>query len=182
MSTRYENSNNDIKKTPMTFRIDKDIMEKIRICSTNKGIGINSFVNQIIKSYAEWYIFEPKIGMMPLPKPIVIELFRDLSKEDVSCIAKSVGKSAIYDITLFMKSEVDIDTFLQWFELRMKNSSMHLSHTVQDNSHIYTLKHDLCINWSFFYKVVLESIFKEIFGKTVDIKISEGSFTIIFER
>jgi hypothetical protein len=56
---------------------------------------------------------EPKIGMIPISKPVVIELFRYLTKEEISNIASSIGKSAIYDITLFMKSKVDIDTFLQ---------------------------------------------------------------------
>jgi hypothetical protein len=182
LPTGYGITNKEDKPIAMTFRIDKEILEKIRIESKNKGISINTFVNQIIKSYAEWYIFEPKIGMIPLPKTIIAELFKDLTKEEVSHIATSVGKRAIYDIALFMKSKVDIDTFLQWFESRMKNSSMHISHNVHNHSHIYTLKHDICINWSFFYKVMLESIFKEIFGKSVDIGISEGSLTIIFER
>ena len=181
MSSKYENSNNEFKATTMTFRIDKDIMKKIRMESMSKGISMNTFVNQIIKSYEEWYIFEPKIGMITLPKGVVIDLFKDLTKEEITRIATSVGKSAIYDIALFMKSKVDIETFLQWFETRMKNSSMYLSHIVQNKSHIYTLKHDICINWSFFYKVVLESIFKEIFKKNVDINISDGSLTIIFE-
>ena len=58
----------------MTFRIDKEILEKIRIASRNKGISINTFVHQIIKSYAEWYILEPKIGMIHLPKTNIFEL------------------------------------------------------------------------------------------------------------
>jgi hypothetical protein len=182
LPTGYGISNKENKTITMTFRIDKDILEKIRIEAKNKGISINTFVNQIINSYAEWYIFEPKIGMIPLPKTIISELFKDLTKEEVSHIATAVGKRAIYDITLFMKSKFDMDTFLQWFESRMKNSSMQISHTVHNRTHIYTLKHDICINWSYFYKVMLESIFNEIFGKSVDINISEGSLTINFER
>jgi hypothetical protein len=182
LSIEYEISNNNTKTATMTFRIDKNIMEKLRNEAKSKGISINSFVNQIIKGYAEWYIFEPKIGMIPISKPIVFELFKDLTKEEVSHIATAVGKSAIYDITLFMKSKVDMDTFLQWFESRMKNSSMHLNHTVQDHTHIYTLKHDININWSYFYKVVIELIFNEIFEKNVNINISEGSLTIAFEK
>ena len=30
-------------------------------------------VNHIIKNFVDWYMFEPKIGMVPISKPIVIE-------------------------------------------------------------------------------------------------------------
>jgi hypothetical protein len=171
-----------IKTDSMTFRIEKDIMQKLREDAKNKGISLNTFINQIIRNFLDWYIFEPKIGMIPISKPVVVELFHSLTKEEISNIASNVGKSAIYDITLFMKSKVDIDSFLQWFELRVKNSPMQLYHTVNGKIHIYTIKHDICINWSYYYKVILERIFNEVFNKNVEINISEGSFTVAFEK
>ena len=48
MPTGYGISNKENKTITMTFRIDKDILEKIRIEAKNKGISINTFVNQII--------------------------------------------------------------------------------------------------------------------------------------
>jgi hypothetical protein len=170
------------KTDTMTFRIEKDTMQKLRQEAKNKGISLNTFVNQIIRNFLDWYIFEPKIGMIPISKPVVVELFRCLTKQEISNIASNIGKSAIYDIALFMKSKVDIDSFLQWFELRVKNSPMQLYHTVNGKIHIYTIKHDICINWSYYYKVILERIFNEVFNKYVEINISEGSFTVAFEK
>jgi hypothetical protein len=166
----------------MTFRIEKNIMSKLRIEAKNRGISLNMLVNQIIKNFVDWYMFEPKIGMIPISKPVVIDLFKSLRKDEILSIATIVGKNAIYDIALFMKNKVDIDSFLEWFESRMKNSSMQLSHIVNGNIHTYTMKHDICLNWSLYYKTILELIFDEIFKKNVDIHISEGSFTITFEK
>ncbi len=180
--TTYKAADHSNKTVTMTFRIDKNIMKKLRIEARTREISLNIFVNQIIKNFVEWYMFEPKVGMIPISKPVVLELFRDLRKEEILNIASMVGKNAIYDIALFMKTKVDIDSFLEWFESRMKNSSMQVFHVVHDNIHTYTMKHDICINWSLYHKTILELIFDEIFRKSVDIHIAEGSFTITFEK
>jgi hypothetical protein len=166
----------------MTFRIDTNIMDKLRIEAKNREISLNMLVNQIIKSFVDWYVFEPKIGIIPISKPVVIELFKNLKKDEIIDIATKIGKNAIYDIALFMKSRIDMDSFLEWFEARMKNSSMHISHIVNGRTHTYTMKHDICLNWSLYNKTILDLIFDEIYRKRVDISISEGSFTITFEK
>jgi hypothetical protein len=181
-NTEYDSVYNNKRTTTMTFRIDKSIMDKLRVEANNRGISLNMLVNQIIKNFVDWYMFEPKIGMIPLSKPVVIELFRNLKEEEVLHIATGIGKNAIYDIALFMKTRIDMDLFLEWFESRMKNSSMHISHIVNGHTHTYTMKHDICLNWSLYYKTILDLIFYEIFKKRVDINISEGSFTITFEK
>ncbi len=181
-NSKYDSVNNSRKTTSKTFRIDEDIMSKLRIEAKNRGISLNTLVNQIIKNFVDWYMFEPKIGMVPISKPVVIELFRDLRKDEIIYIATKIGKNAIYDIALFMRTKIDMDSFLQWLESRMLNSSMQISHTINDNIHTYTLKHDICLNWSLYHKVIFELIFDEFFGKSVYIDISEGSFTITFEK
>ena len=177
-----DSANNSKRTITMTFRIDEKIMSKLRIEAKNRGISLNMLVNHIIKNFVDWYMFEPKIGMIPISKTVIVELFRDLKKDEIINIATKIGKNAIYDIALFMKTKMDMDSFLEWFESRMKNSSMQLSHIVNKNIHTYTMKHDVCLNWSLYNKTILELLFDEIFKKSVDISISEGSFTITFEK
>jgi hypothetical protein len=83
---------------------------------------------------------------------------------------------------LFMETKLDMDSFLEWFEARMKNSSVQISHIVHESIHTYTMKHDVCLNWSLCHKTILELIFDKIFKKSIVISISEGSFTITFEK
>lgn len=174
---------NDSKRTiTMTFRIKKNIMETLRRDAKNRGISLNMYVNQIFKNFTDWYAFEQKVGMIPLSKPVVLDIFRNLKKEEVLDIATRIGKNEIYDIALFMRSKVDMDSFLEWIESRMKNSSMNVSHSIRGNTHIYAMKHDVCLNWSLYHKTILELIFNEIIGKEVHINITETTFTIEFEK
>jgi hypothetical protein len=166
----------------MTFRVEKKIMASLRTEAARRGVSLNMLVNQVFKNFMDWHVFETKIGMVPMPKSIILELFRNLSKEEIIDLATRIGKNEIYDIALFMKSKVDVDSFIEWICIRMRNSSMHITHRVNVNSHVYTIKHDLSLNWSLYHKVTLELIFENIIGKDVEIDISEKSFTIRFEN
>ena len=73
----------------------------------------------------EWHIFEPKIGMVPLSKPVIEELFTKMSKEQIVDIATRVGRNEMQNAAMFMKGgKMDLGSFLSWFENRMKNSSV----------------------------------------------------------
>ena len=77
----------------MTFRIAENIMDVLRLESEKREISINTLVNQILKRYTEWDMYEPKLGMIPIARPLVSALFERLDKEDITDIARKVGKN-----------------------------------------------------------------------------------------
>jgi hypothetical protein len=81
-----------------------------------------------------------------------------------------------------MKMKTDPDTFLAWFEVRMRRSFVEFNHLQEKDHHIYILKHDLGYNWSLYHKKILEKIFNEIFNKPVHIAVSDFMLTIQFEK
>jgi hypothetical protein len=105
----------------------------------------------------KWGIFENKVGIIPMAKPIVVELFENMSEDEIIDMPKRVGKNVVKDIALFMKHQINVDSFLEWFETRMKVSSLEISHK-KNNQHSYIMKHDLGKNWSLYHKALLESI------------------------
>jgi len=161
---------NGTKKTAtMTFRIDENIVTKLRDEADNREISLNTLVNQILKRFVEWGLFEPKLGLIPMAKPIVVELFENMSEDEIADMARRVGTNAVRDIALFMKHKMDLESFLNWFETRMKTSFVEVSHhKAEDGKHSYILKHDLGRNWSIFHKVILELIFNDVLGKRID--------------
>lgn len=179
-SSDYSNES-DVKKTStITFRIDNNILKILRSESERQQVSLNTFVNRLLKRFVEWDMFEPKVGMIPIAKPIVIELFNKMSKEDVSKMALDIGKNVVHDIALFMKNKMDLQSFLSWFEIRMNSSSIEINHTVTNGLHIYVLKHELGENWSLYHKIVLELMFHEIFKKSLEITISNTTIRFKF--
>jgi HicB family len=173
------------KNETLTFRIDQDNVKRLRTEAESQGISLNSLINRILKGFLEWHIFEPKVGMIPLSKPVVAELFTKMSKEQIIDIATRVGRNEMQNAAMFMKGgKMDLNSFLSWFENRMKNSSIQVSHTFDNSNrtHMYILKHDICENWSLYFKEILLYIFNELFGKRVDITSSYTMLTFRFKQ
>lgn len=170
--------NRDKRSITMTLRIDKAIMNDLRNEAQKREISLNMLVNLIFKNFVQWHAFDTKIGMVPLPKVIITDIFKNLRKDEVIDLAYQIGRNEIHDIVLFMKGNVTMESFLEWIQARMKNSSMQINHIETKNTHIFTMKHNICLNWSLYHKIILEAIFKEVIHKDVEIDISETTFTI----
>lgn len=177
-----QNEGRSKKTSTMTFRLDDNVLRILRVESERHQITLNNLVNQLLKRFVEWDMYEPKVGMIPIAKPIVIELFNKMSKEDISKMAINIGKSVVHDIALFMKNRMDLNSFLSWFEVRMKSSLTETNHSIQNGFHVYVLKHELGENWSLYHKIVLELIFNEIFEKAVDVTISNTTIRFKFRE
>ena len=80
-NVRYNSSHRS--SSSITFRIEEEYLKKLRDESQKQGVSLNSYVNQILKSYLEWHMFEPKVGLVPILKPVVEQLFTKLGKEQV---------------------------------------------------------------------------------------------------
>ncbi len=178
----YMNKGKTKKTSTMTFRIDDNVLEILRNESERQHVTLNNFINQLLKHFVEWDMYEPKVGMIPIAKPIVIELFDKMSKEEISDMAFRIGKNVVHDIALFMKNRMDIDSFLSWFETRMKSSLTKINHSVENGFHVYILKHELGENWSLYHKIVLELMFNEVFEKPVDIDITNNTIRFGFSE
>ncbi len=171
------------KKTEtMSFRLDSSVLEKMRHEADSQGVSLNVMANKIFSRYIEWGMFESKVGMVPVAKPIISALFQKLSKDEVIEMANKIGQSTVSDIATFMKGEMDVDSFVSWFETRMNMSAFEMNHTVNNGIHSYVIKHDLGYNWSLYHKTVLELIFSDVLEKRIDLEINEMMMKLRFEK
>jgi hypothetical protein len=95
--------------TTITFRIDTE--------SARNDRSLNTSVNQILKRYVQWDMFEPQAVIIPFAKPVVTELLANMSKDHITNLAKNVAKTAVQDIMVVMKGKIDLDSFLDLFLL-----------------------------------------------------------------
>jgi hypothetical protein len=175
--------NSESKKTStMTFRIDNSILATLRAESERNNVSLNTLVNQLLRRFVEWDMFEPKVGMIPIAKPIVVELFNRMSKEEITKMALSIGKDVIHDIVLFMKNKMDLDSFLSWLEIRMNSSLTETNHSIQEGYHVYVLRHELGHNWSLYHKIILELMFNEVFDMAIEVSTTSNLISFKFRK
>jgi hypothetical protein len=127
-------------------------------------------------------MFEPKVGMVPIAKPIVSALFQKLTEKETIELAKKIGRSIVSDIATFMKGTMDVDSFVSWFVTRMKISDFEMNHVVENRKHTYIIKHDLGYNWSLYHKMVLQLIFNDVLETKIDSEINYNMMKIVFEK
>jgi hypothetical protein len=164
----------------MTFRIDKNVFDRFRIEASNHNMSINSFLNQTLREFTEWNMFMPTLGI-PIPKPIVVQIFQKMDKDEIQNLATGIGKNGIEDMRLFTRGDsIDLDSFLNWFETYMKKCSVIVNHISESNKDKYIMKHGLGENWSLYIKTILEIISKKLVERSVNIEIYSNSI-LIFE-
>ena len=171
---------NQKKTSTMTFRIDEDVLNKLRSESEHRETSLNTFVNHIFKRYVEWDMYEAKVGMIPIAKPIILELFGNLTKEQTIDMAIRIGKNVVRDTALFMRGDFNLNSFISWFEARMRASSIEINHNIKNNIHTFIIKHDLGENWSLYHTTVLELIFREVLEKKADFEYNSGMMSFKF--
>ena len=89
-----------------------------------------------------------------------------------------------------MKHSIDIDSFLDWFETRMKTASVEISHQrlFEDENnnirtHSYIIRQDFGRNWSVFHKTILESILQEMLNKPLkNISVTPTMLSFSFDE
>lgn len=168
------------KSDTISFRLDNLVLEKIRKESEKQGVSINVLVNQILKRYTEWDMFESKVGMIPVARPILDSLFKKLTKGETVDLAKKVGSEIVRDIATFMKGSMDLESFTSWFETRMQMSGFDINHNIKNDTHTYIIKHDLGENWSLYHKTVLELIFRNVLERPIHIETNARMITLKF--
>ena len=103
-----------------------------------------------------------------------------MTKDEIIDMANSIGKNVVRDIALFMKGDINLYSFVSWFEARMRASSIEINHTINGAHHTFIIKHDLGENWSLYYKTVLNLIFHEILDKKISFDYDVGMIAFKF--
>lgn len=181
-----------VKTRSITFRLDSSIVENLQREADQREISLNVLVNQILRKYTKWDTFEPKIGMMPVPKIILSTCFNKaimvanevgMTQDDIESNRRKMIKSAaeisfnlIRDSALLMKRTYNLWTVLEILQEYMKVSDMKADHRIETgNTHVFVIQHELGENWSLFTKDLLNMIFENLASTRPDVNITPNT-------
>lgn len=157
-------------------------MDQLYLEADVDNISLNLLINHILRRYIKWSRFENESGMIPINAPVLRELFKGLTEEQVIRVSKEIGKDAIYNIFLFMRGKLTADSFMSWYLERMKHCS-DIREIKQDNGHQRLIfRHGIGENWSLYHKTIIESIFHDLLSKPIHISITSSTIIIDLEE
>jgi hypothetical protein len=171
------------KGVTKSFRLDEDVIRKISLQARNNNTSFNAEINSILRKYVDWDMLASKVGMIPIARPILSEIFQNImTKEQVIDLANNVAKNAIHEMVLFMKGNLTLELFLSWLITRMEHCS-EVNYSIENTSPKPQLifKHDLGENWSIYHKIIIEHIIHGMLKKyDVGIAISSTTISLCF--
>lgn len=185
-------SHPSIRTRSITFRLDPNTVDNLQREADQKEISLNVLVNQVLRRYVKWDTFEPKIGMMPVPKIILSTCFNkailaanesgmnqdeiDSHRDEMIKSAAEISFSLIKDSALLMKRTYNLWTVLEILQEYMKVSDMKSDHRIEaGNNHVFIIQHELGENWSLFTKVLLNLIFENLASVTPDVNTTPNT-------
>jgi hypothetical protein len=177
--TGFKNDTNHEDSVNATFRINGQVMKRLRKEAERKQISLNAYINQVLYQYVDWDLFESRIGMMPFPKSVLTTIFANLGADEITKLATGIGKNTAIEMAIFARGKFNADAFVSWIETRMKNSGCEVvDRTTEDGAQNIIIKHDLGKNWSLYMKTLIESALKEAFGIAPNTFVSDSLVSI----
>ena len=170
------------KKTETaTFRIDKDILDKLHTNAKVDKITLNALINQILTQFVDWYEPAKKAGMVPLPKILLVKIMNKLTKEEILQIAEYMVTKEIKDIILVLKKEHNLSAFMEVVESWAKASDLSFSHEeLGGNTHRYVIGHGMGKNWSLYFGFLFTRMFEELGIPHVNFEITDKNLIFNF--
>ena len=159
-----------IEKENITFRLDKDMLERISLEAEQKGTSMNSIAQNVFSDYFGWSAYAPKAGMIPLHKTVLSMMVDRLPEKDIIEIADVFGRVKVKNMLLVLRNDYNARAFLDVFESWLKSSSLSFTKHINHETEVYTVTHELGSKWSTYLSHMLQVIFNDMGLKEVAIE------------
>ena len=126
-------NSNQVKKEKtrtVTYRLPEKFLKELETESTNKKISQNVLVNQILGKYLRWDRFSEKIGMIPVPKDILMQLGDGMETGDINMIVDTI-KPVIKNNVMFIKGKYDLKRCIETLEDYIRATGMNSDHRIE---------------------------------------------------
>ena len=143
-------------KENVTFRLDKETLEKHRFQADDSETSVNNLAQKILSEYFDWYANSGKAGLVPTRKYLVSLTFGKMSEQEIIKIAKIFAGIRVKEITLVLRSDYSMHAFLETLEAWINASSIGFVKNTKKGARGYAITHDLGQNWSLFFSQMLQ--------------------------
>lgn len=162
------------EKQNITFRLDAKTLELLRFEAEEKGSSVNNVAQTIFSTHYGWTANASRAGMMPIHRDI-LAMFLDSAKEtDVGSIANLFAEVKMKDMSLILRNDYSLHSFLDLLEAWMKMSGIAFAKQMNGKDYSYTLSHQLGGKWSMFLSLILRKVFDKMGISDVTFDVTDG--------
>jgi hypothetical protein len=170
------------KKTEtVSYRIRADLRSALDEEARRLGINPNALVSQILTRHIDWGRYIGRLNFIPVSKDFLRLIFDYLPIEEIEKTARSLGEAAAHEEILFLFTRISPATLISFLNLWASHFDA-TDHQYDGGKHVFTVKHDVNLNYSRFTKEYLSSLLRSTIGAKVDFAaMTPNSVTFTFE-
>ena len=150
----------------ITFRLESEILAKLRQEAKRKDVSVNTLVSQIAKQYTNWHSTSAQAGFISVRKPLILKLLESQNEEQIKLLAKYVAFSSNKDFLLMLRRKYNIHSALDMIETWVNASGYSYSHNTEDldysnRLHSFVVQHNMGMKWSLYLAELYKNLFEE---------------------
>jgi hypothetical protein len=162
----------------VTFRLPEELVDDLRDEAKNTQISLNTLANQILNKHVAWERHSGKLGLIPMPRPLVKEVFRDLSNKRIQKMASNSCKEAIKELVLIKEGNFTLDSFISVFNEWLRASWLVHRYKKNIDGYHYVIYHNLSKTFSVYLAELLMSILDDLHNYRREITVRQDSLSI----
>jgi hypothetical protein len=162
----------------VTLRFDNGILNELRNESNQKRISLNTLASQIFQSHVEYDTYAARAGMVSFPKSLLIRLMEGLDEQEVDDLSKYIAKNEIKDMTLLLRKEYTLSSFLDTIESWLRVSGFPYRRDEDNNrTQVFVIQHDMGRRWSMYFERLFKYVFEDLKLRKYDFDSTDNSVT-----
>ncbi|MFY9869222.1 MAG: hypothetical protein WAK17_05855 [Candidatus Nitrosopolaris sp.] len=162
----------------ITFRVERNVLDKLRAEAERKMESVNILGNQIFKEYVYWHSPAAEAGMMYTSKKNLVRIMDKLTQEQINQIVDEHLKDEFVGQVQMITGEYNITSFLRSLESWMSSSGIHYRHDLKDRIHTYVILHEMGKKWSYFFEWWLKGAFKTFKAKDGEVNVTDDTIVL----
>lgn len=161
--------------TVISVRVSQPVKEKLEAESELNSISLNTLITQVLTKHVEWDRFAEDVGFVFITRQFLRALMDHIDDKTMSTIAVSTCRGAMRDAIIFIKGQINIDTFIQTLDQWLGASHIPFRHITNNGMDRYVVQHDLGTKWSTYFATVVNALLNEIGHRTANQVTNEQS-------
>ena len=164
----------------VTLRFDNEILNQLRNESNQKRISLNTLASQIFQSHVEYDTYASRAGMISFPKSLLIRLMEGLGEREVEELSKYIAKNEIKDMTLLLRKDYSLSSFLDTIESWLRVSGFPYRRdegSIDNRVQIFIIQHDMGKRWSTYFEKLFKYVFEDLKVRKYNFDSTDNSIT-----
>lgn len=171
------------KSSTISFRIDSNYEQKLRLEAEQKRVSLNTLVNQIFAEHVELHHYIQRFGTITMSKDAFKLILESLDEQKIITLAIDIASKAPEDFILFKWKELSSNSVIDFMKMYFEHCGYgQYDYAKKQHTNIFSIRHDLGKKGSLYLKTYIETVIKAALGRECKSIVTEESIVVEFQE